>query len=146
MILNRKCEVSKLLLMFFVFLLSQKHSHGSLWEFEKVVETLAHWPISCCHNIILWFSQTCTLVSVFFHLNKQFMFAISYMGYSRKIHTPPMDGKLEILMGETLMAWEISLVGGSEPKNSSSGVTFTFNLGSICFNHLKELQWKILSL
>lgn len=57
-----------------------------------------------------------------------------------------MDGKLEILMGETLMAWEILLVGGSEPKNSSSGVTFTFNLGSICFNHLKELQWKILSL
>ena len=45
-----------------------------------------------------------------------------------KIHTPPTDDKLEILTGGGLIAQEIRAGGGSEMKNSSSGVTINFNL------------------
>lgn len=54
------------------------------------------------------------------------------MGYSRKntLHPhPPMDGKLEILVGgEVDSSGNRGGMGGSELKNYSSGVTFNFNL------------------
>jgi len=52
------------------------------------------------------------------------------MGYSRKNTPPPppTDGKLEVLMGGGIDGLgNLGERGGSEPKNSSSGVTFNFN-------------------
>ena len=52
------------------------------------------------------------------------------MGYSRKkIHTPTTEGTGGGAGG--LMALEIQTGGGSEPKNTSSGVTFNFTDVSI---------------
>ena len=52
-----------------------------------------------------------------------------YWVIPEKIHTPPTDGKLEIFVGGRVDgSGNPGGRGGSEPKNSSSGVTFNFNL------------------
>ena len=53
------------------------------------------------------------------------------MGYSRKKSTPPRQKAQEVGGGGGLMALEIQTGQGSEPKNTSSGVTFNFTDVSI---------------
>ena len=72
-----------------------------------------------------------------------FSFLVS-LGYSRKTYPPPppTDGKLGILAGGGeggLMVQEMQAGGGSQPKNSPSGLTLNFNLDRYTFfNHLKK--------
>ena len=69
---------------------------------------------------------------------------LNYVGYQvislqwvipEKIHIPPTDDKLKILAGGGVdSSGNPGGRGGSEPKNSSSGVTFNLNLNRYVLN------------
>ena len=62
------------------------------------------------------------------------------MGYSRKKSTPPRQKAREVGGGGGLMALEIQTGRGSEPKNTSSGVTFNFTDVSIIIASINKFS------
>ena len=70
------------------------------------------------------------------------------MGYSRKKSTPPRQKAREVgVGGGGLMALEIQTGGGSERKNTSSGVTFNFTDVSIAsINKFSKIALRFLIL
>ena len=68
------------------------------------------------------------------------------MGYSRKNSTPPRQKAREV-GGGGVMALEIQTGRGSEPKNTSSGVTFNFtDVSTASINKFSKIALRFLIL